>query len=300
MFKTSLVLFICVIPALSQDLTRYQYQRSIIITDRGQQYSRRSSIVFSDNLEPREVSVTESGKRPKVDWGKFYDPQIKTLDGKAVNPRLPVNGSLWKDGSYRYVRRSSNEELSLPMETEFDDGRLKFSIRYSDYKLFRTSVEIREIDEPVAQWPTNTNVSVYFMPGFSPEQQASAIKGIESWQGVGGLTITVAGNTDTPQTCAGCVTFRRASLAKEAGQLWAWRVNPPWVDYAWIDVDARITKAEAVEATVAHEWGHALSLADCRNCDSIMAPFPGWNKWKLLSPTQADIQLARLNYGGVR
>lgn len=127
--------------------TRYQYRRSVTISEKGQTYTRVSTLIFTDSSEPWERDILESGKS-KVDWSKFYDPQIQTANGTPLNPELLMYGSLWTEKMNRAVRWKGHfyfgKLFYLPMDAEFNDKRVRFIITYSNWKLFRTEVKIIE------------------------------------------------------------------------------------------------------------------------------------------------------------
>jgi len=126
------------------------------------------------------------------------------------------------------------------------------------------------------RWHSDTSVQVYFAPGFSTEQQAAALRGMQAWN-VGGITFTRVGETIDIQKCKNCLTLQRgtSSSKKELAHLGVWHlVEYEWIEYAWIILDERTRSVEAIESFVTHETGHSLGLLDC-DCKSVMGRFTG-------------------------
>lgn len=144
-------------------------------------------------------------------------------------------------------------------------------------------------------WRANTEVKVYFI-GFSESQKLAAMKGAESWQGIG-ARFTMASDVTEIQTCDDCLTIRRAKARKgeRATQQAVYFTDSGFIRYAWIDTEAK--DENALRSIMAHEVGHSLGLIDC-DCDSVMGKLGGYRGWPL--PNQRDIELVRGYYAGLK
>jgi hypothetical protein len=156
-------------------------------------------------------------------------------------------------------------------------------------------------------WPADTEVKVYFLRSlFTPEQRVALLEAMAEWtaasQEIGsGVQFADAGETDTRQTCKGCLTIRRADVFKEDKRHYAFFYPMNRVDRllvsAWIDFDYGITKPSALKGFMAHELAHGLGLWDCLSCKkkrSIMSGFPGRNKDNgLVAPSRCDLATVR-------
>jgi hypothetical protein len=156
-------------------------------------------------------------------------------------------------------------------------------------------------------WPADTEVKVYFLRNlFTPEQRVALLEAMAEWtaasQEIGsGVRFVEAGETDTRQTCQGCLTIRRADVFKEDKRYYAFFYPMNRVDRllvsAWIDFDYGITKPSALKGFMAHELAHGLGLWDCLSCKkkrTIMSGFPGRNKDNgLVAPSRCDLATVR-------
>ena len=156
-------------------------------------------------------------------------------------------------------------------------------------------------------WPADTEVKVYFLRSlFTPEQRVALLEAMAEWtaasQEIGsGVRFVDTGETDTRQSCQGCLTIRRAEVFKEDKRHYAFFYPMNRVDRllvsAWIDFDYGITKPSALKGFMAHELAHGLGLWDCVSCKkkrTIMSGFPGRNKHNgLLAPSRCDLATVR-------
>lgn len=299
---------------------------------------------------------------------------------------VKVKGTVEPQGKQRFPlfetwREQVKGEFAFPIRTEADDVlhfrscdvHYRIKVRYYDYQLFGSRVEIKELDEvppegsestksgtngapkpfesrnaakpaaptrpanasvnndlrpvfipkpaetevctvnrnapPVGayHWPTDTEVRVFFLRNFfTPEQRAAVLDAMATWTMLtneigSGVTFVDGGETDSRQTCAGCLTIRRSNVFKEDKHHYAFFYPMNRVDRllvsAWIDLDFGITKPQALKGFMVHELGHGLGLWDCTSCKNkrtIMNAFPGLNKDNgLTSPSRCDIATAR-------
>lgn len=156
-------------------------------------------------------------------------------------------------------------------------------------------------------WPADTEVKVYFLRNaFTSEQRAALLEAMAEWTSASreigsGVRFVEAGETDMRQTCAGCLTIRRADIYNQDKRHYAFFYPMSRVDRllvsAWIDFDYGITKPSALKGFMAHELAHGLGLWDCLSCKkkrTIMAGFPGRNKDNGLSaPSRCDLATVR-------
>jgi hypothetical protein len=148
------------------------------------------------------------------------------------------------------------------------------------------------------RWRPDTNVPVYFMPGFSPEQRAAAFRGMRLWN-VANIAFTEAGNTSEVMKCENCLTLTRAvsSNPSELAHLTAWPIiNTQFIGCAVIELDPRTQALDAIESFVGHETGHSLGLPDVNSGKSIMGHFDHGLNRPGPRITEADILAARRNY----
>jgi hypothetical protein len=156
-------------------------------------------------------------------------------------------------------------------------------------------------------WPADSTVKVFFIRGFfTPEQRSAALEAMASWSNAStdiasGVSFVDAGETDSRQTCQGCLTIRRNEVFKHDRHHYAFFYPMNRVDRllvsAWIDLDVGIQKPEALKSFLVHELGHGLGLWDCTSCKgkgTIMNAFPGLNKDNgLREPSRCDLTTVR-------
>lgn len=253
---------------------------------------------------------------------------------------LRVKGKVEPEGKQRFPtfetwREPVTSSLSFPVRTEADDVlhfperdvNYRIRVRYYDYKLFSSTLTVKEIDgqelppacitnhnaPPVNAyyWPPDTNVKVYLKRGmFTDEQRAALLAAMKSWSDSAvhieaGIRFSYAGEIDQLASCKGCLTVTRREVYRTDRQHYAF-FNPLQHDSdgllvtAWIDFDFATTKPQALQGFMAHELGHGMGLWDCKSCQkkrTIMNAFPGINKDNgLTAPSTCDLEVVRQVY----
>lgn len=224
---------------------------------------------------------------------------------------------------------------SFPTRTEADDVlhfphrdvNYRIRVRYYDYRLFASTLTVKEIDGPERSevcvtnhnappinayyWPPDTIVKVYFRRGmFTAEQRAALLAAMKTWSDSAvhtdaRVSFSFAGEIDQLATCNGCLTVTRREVHKNDHKHYAF-FNPLQRDSdgllisAWIDFDFATTKLQALQGFMVHELGHGMGLWDCKSCKkktTIMINFPGINKDNGLSvPSACDQEVVRNIY----
>lgn len=174
LIRIILVALCCAIPIYSQTLERYSFRREVTIqTLKGNKVTsslvRQSFFTFDDRGFRIESEVQESGKSKlnlsEHDWQAFQDAQI--LD--HFPPVFSSDGNIWTNATKR-ATWWTNEASTVRWVTErpwFAEkvvsglrfparagaegtvrGRaVRVLIRYWDWRLFRTSVVIKDVDQ---------------------------------------------------------------------------------------------------------------------------------------------------------
>ncbi len=262
-------------------------------------------------------------------WTDADTHQIVKLKGK-VEPegkqRFPMFET-WRD--------SATSSFSFPIRTEADDVlhfpnrvvNYRIRVRYYDYKLFASTLTVKEIDAPERSeacvtnynsppinayyWPPDTNVKVYLRRGvFTAEQRVVLLVAMKTWSDSAvhtdsGVSFSYAGEIDQMASCKGCLTLTRREVHKSDHKHYAF-FNPLQQDSvgllisAWIDFDFATTKPQALQGFMVHEVGHGMGLLDCKSCKkkkTIMNSFPGINKDNgLIVPSVCDLEVVRQVY----
>ncbi|MEN3330280.1 MAG: hypothetical protein V7638_5087 [Acidobacteriota bacterium] len=253
---------------------------------------------------------------------------------------VKVRGKVEPDGKQRFPtfetwRERITPSLSFPIRTEADDVlhfqnrdvTYRIRVKYYDYKVFASTVAVKEIEGPeqpevcvtnrnappvnAYYWPPDTNVNVYFKRGmFTAEQRSTLLAAMKTWsdsavQTDAGISFSYAGDTDGLATCKGCLTVSRREVYRNDRKHYAF-FNPLQTDSdgllvsAWIDFDFATTKPQALQGFMAHELGHGMGLWDCETCrkkKTIMNGFPGINKDNgLIAPSTCDLEVVNHVY----
>ncbi len=113
------------------------------------------------------------------------------------------------------------------------------------------------------RWPQSTNVKVFLIRGaFTEKEQIRIDAALQSWRPFlpEGVTIKIAGETNSTQTCRDCVTINRERTKEDE---WGECEAHPFDGITWyaiIRVDKRAGSGDAFQRIVAHEIGHSLGL----------------------------------------
>ena len=253
---------------------------------------------------------------------------------------VKVRGTVEPQGKQRFPRFETWREpvsstLSFPTRTEADDVlhfphrdvNYRIRVRYYDYKLFASTVRVKEIETPeqpeacvtnhnappanAYYWPPDTNVKIYFKRGmFTAEQRTMLLAAMKTWSDSAsntgaGITFSYAGETDALATCQGCLTVTRREIYKNDRKHYAFfnplkQASDGLLVSAWIDFDFATTNAKALQGFMAHELGHGMGLWDCASCKkhkTVMNGFPGINNDNgLIAPSACDLEVVRQVY----
>jgi hypothetical protein len=331
--------------------------REMKITKEDIQDLAGAQLLGVDIAESAKYQVTYAGQETLS--GKLV---YRLLAGPAVQPnpyRMSdrfFRGSIWIDaetfqivkirgiaepqGKQRFPtfetwREPVNSALSFPTRTEADDVlhfpkrdvKYRIRVRYYDYKLFTSTVTVKEIDAPERSetcftnynappknsyyWPPDTNVKVYFKRGMFTDQQREALfAAMKAWSDSAvhtdaGVSFSFAGEVDQLATCKGCLTVTRREINKSDRKHYAFfnvlgQDGEGLLISAWIDLDFATTRPQALQGFMVHELGHGLGLWDCESCKkkrTIMNGFPGINKNNgLIEPSPCDLEVVRQIY----
>jgi hypothetical protein len=244
---------------------------------------------------------------------RYYDYQLfaSRVSISEVDDGLPEGGESPKQLPARNSSSATENDKLLknpPSPPILKNSAKPAGRRISSNNQFESCEPNRDAP-PVGpyHWPADSMVKVYFIRGlFSPEQRAAALEAMATWSTASseissGVTFVDAGETDSRQTCEGCLTIRRNDVWKQDRHHYAFFYPMNRVDRllvsAWIDLDVGIQKPEALKSFVVHELGHGLGLWDCTSCKSkqtIMNAFPGLNKDNgLREPSRCDLATVR-------
>jgi hypothetical protein len=252
---------------------------------------------------------------------------------------VKIKGIVEPQGKQRFPtfetwREPITTTLSFPTRTEADDVlhfpnrdvHYRIRVRYYDYKLFASTLTVKEIDSPEQPeacftnhnappkngyyWRPDTNVKVHFRRGmFTAKQREALLAAMKTWSDSAvdtdsGVSFSFAGEIDQLAACKGCLTITRRDVYKSDPKHYA--VFNPMQDRdgllnsARIDFDFATTKPEALQGFMVHELGHGLGLWDCKSCKrkhTIMNGFPGINKDNgLIGPSTCDLEVVRQVY----
>lgn len=279
-------------------------------------------------FKPNPYRMSERFFRGSV-WIDAFTHQIVKARGK-VEPegkqRFPT---------FETWREPVTASLSFPVRTEADDVlhfpkrdvNYRIRVRYYDYKVFASTLTVKEIDEPAQSevcvtnrnappvnayyWRPDTNVKVYLKRGrFTSEQREMLLAAMKTWSDSAphtdaGVSFSYAGEIDDLATCKACLTLTRREVYRTDRKHYAF-FNPLQRDSdglllsAWIDFDVATTKPLALRGFMAHELGHGMGLQDCKSCEkkkTIMNAFPAINQDNGLSaPSTCDLEVVRQVY----
>lgn len=252
---------------------------------------------------------------------------------------VKIRGIVEPQGKQRFPifetwREPVTATLSFPTRTEADDVlqfpsndvHYRLHVRYYDYKLFASTLTVKEIEAPEPPeecftnynapgqsgyyWRPDSNVKVHFWRGmFTAEQQSALLAAMKIWsdssaQTDSGVSFSLIGEIDQLATCEGCLTVTRREVNKSNRKHFA-LFNPLRDDggqliFASITFDFATTKPKALQGFMIHELGHGLGLWDCKSCKrktTIMRGFPGINKDNgHLEPSPCDLEVVRQVY----
>lgn len=253
---------------------------------------------------------------------------------------VKVKGKAEPEGKQRFPtfetwREPVTSSLSFATRTEADDVlhfpkrdvKFRMRVKYYDYKLFASKLDVKEIDAPAETkacvtnhnappmsayyWPPDTEVKVYLKRGlFTAKERDALIAAMKIWSESTvhtdtGVTFSYAGESDDLLTCKGCLNVTRRDVYRSDQKHYAW-FNPLEVDSeflllsASIHLDFATTAPQALQAFMLHELGHGMGLRDCQSCKkkkTIMSSFPGINKDNgLVAPSTCDLEVVRQLY----
>ncbi len=284
-------------------------------------------LVVEPTVKPNPHHMSERFFRGSIwiDAATFHIVKIKGLVEPQGKQRFPT---------FETWREPVTANLSFPARTEADDVlhfpnrdvHLRISVKYYDYKLFASTLTVKEIDAPDQQkacfvnhnapgqsgyyWRPDSTVRVHFLRGmFTAEQQVALLAAMKTWsdfsaQTSSGVSFSFAGEIDDLVTCKGCLTVTRREVNRSNPRQYALfnRVQDDdgLLIAARIDFDFATTNPKALQGFMVHELGHGLGLWDCKSCKSkttIMNGFPGINKDNgLIEPSPCDLEVVRQVY----
>jgi hypothetical protein len=250
-----------------------------------------------------------------------------------------IRGIVEPQGKQRFPkfetwREPTTATFSFPTRTEADDVlhfpnsdvHYRVSVKYYDYRLFASTLRVKEIDPPEQPkacftnhnapgqsgyyWRPDTNVKVHFWRGrFTAEQQAALLAAMKVWSDSvahtdSGVSFSFAGEIDQLATCKGCLTVTRSDVHRRNRKQYALfdplQHEGGLLIFALIDLDFATTKPKALQGFMVHELGHGLGLWNCKSCKkrtTIMRGFPGINKDNgLIEPSPCDVEVVRQVY----
>lgn len=129
---------------------RYSFKRSVTITDKkGHKLTRQSTFTFNDKGESVEVSISQSGNL-RVDsktWQRMPNAEVNGhgLDGFDVLYTDERGIEQTKDSPWFAEEGLSG--MMFPVSATAVEKNFRVEIRYFDWRLFRTSVVIREVEQ---------------------------------------------------------------------------------------------------------------------------------------------------------
>ena len=253
---------------------------------------------------------------------------------------VKVKGKVEPEGKQRFPtfetwREPVTSSLSFAARTEADDVlhfrnrdvNFRMRVKYYDYRLFASKLNVKEIDAPeetkacvtdrnappmsAYYWPPDTEVKVYLSRGmFTAKERGALIAAMKIWSESTvhkdtGVRFSYAGESDNLVTCKGCLSVTRRDVYQSDRKHYAW-FNPLEVDSeflllsASIHLDFATTKPQALQSFMLHELGHGMGLRDCETCEkkkTIMGSFPGINKDNgLVAPSVCDLEVVRQLY----
>lgn len=236
---------------------------------------------------------------------RYYDYQLfaSRVTIKELDDALPTREAESKNSN------DTNPAKIVPAPPPVDSTRKEVTSAPKSNSAGLEACTANRTAPPIGayHWPADTEVKVHFLRSlFTPEQRIALLEAMAEWTAASkeigsGVRFVDAGETDTRQTCQGCLTIRRADVFKEDKRHYAFFYPMNRVDRllvsAWIDFDYGITKPSALKGFMAHELAHGLGLWDCVSCKNkrtIMSGFPGRNKHNgLLAPSRCDLATVR-------
>lgn len=230
---------------------------------------------------------------------------------------IRVRGRVEPQGKQRFwwfdtTRESVGAAYLFPTRTVVEDTlhfdhkdiRVKATVRYYDYRKFRSTLTLTELDAsefvsstPIsAHWPIDARVKVYFTDQFTVKQKIALLRSLDTWNAlVPEVQFEYSGVTDGQRFCFMCLTIGRKEVVKGSGnrhyaQFQGFHTEG-FVRHGWINIDFKTTNPEALEGFVLHELGHGLGLMD--SADGLMGPFSHVNRPRKISPNQQDVETIR-------
>ena len=146
-----------VIYGIVPKLTRYAFDRVVIITDQNKTLTRRSSFTFDDRGERIETQITQTGTLKGVNE-KFWRELPEFPIGDDVTAKWAKSSALkqftvaWTDeqgsagGLPWFAETEQPSGMSFPIEAIKVDKSRTITVRFYNYRLFRVSVAIKELE----------------------------------------------------------------------------------------------------------------------------------------------------------
>lgn len=231
---------------------------------------------FTGDIEfhPVSLQVTKARGRAEPNPGEHRFPFFTVERGNVGAPYwFPIS-------------TAADDVLHFPKK----DVRVRIKTRYYEYRKFRSSVTLTEIDVPAAveakgaHWPIGSQVKVYLTDGFSLVDKKALQRAINTWNAlvVPEIQFISSGEVTAPQMCLLCLTVTPKKLKAHAGLIQGHSLDG-LLKFAWIEIDEK-----NVESVMLHELGHSLGLGHIQGKGVMTRRIH-----KVLKPSQEEVQTVR-------